>query len=69
MWKTYNIEYDAVVKNKLVPAKKWFFLQFVGQNEISGGKWVFPVKILQNPYRGFKRRNQASKMSLGFQNS
>jgi hypothetical protein len=25
MWQTYNIEYDAVVKNKLVPVKKWIF--------------------------------------------
>ncbi len=69
MWQTYNIEYDAVVKNKLVPVKKWIFLQFVGQNKISGGKWVFPVKILQKRYWGFKRRKQTSKMSLGFQNS
>jgi len=25
MWQTYNIESDAVVKNKLVPVKKWIF--------------------------------------------
>jgi hypothetical protein len=30
MWKTYNIEYDAVVKNKLVRVKKWIFWKFVG---------------------------------------
>jgi len=69
MWQTYNIEYDAVVKNKLVSVKKWIFLKFVGRNEISGGKWVFPVKILQKRYCDFKRRKQTSKMSIGFQNS
>jgi hypothetical protein len=69
MWQTYNIEYDAVVKNKLVPVKKWIFLKFVGRNEISGGKWVFPVKILQYHYRGLKRRGQTAIMSLGFQDS
>jgi hypothetical protein len=32
MWQTYNIEYDAVVKNKLVPVKKWIYFAFCWQD-------------------------------------
>ena len=35
MWQSYNIEYDVVVKNKLVPIHKWIFWQFIGQNQSS----------------------------------